>query len=571
MYDEVAKKGAQAGMPDGEYEKYIRHIAKETVPSAISDEALEDPEAAVEEVLNYQKNRFWKERAAKWWQTLSVPLKAAGDILSKKVAEYEGKKEAAFFDKVEKKRQTRAGAWIAGFKALGLAFVTAFALAGECHLLVAPLANYLGESSDTLKAFLWLGSIAAVLLTVFGLLAEEWLSETQFGRLRLITCGLAGFSLIIGYLRTAQCDIEGVFNAILLYCLWTAVTFAVPIACAKLLRMFWANLQISLSYLADMAAYKDIIDYHAAALAEARSKLEETDKKLENLLMLPVNMEETDEASLKEAKFAARAAKREYEAAVAANMVLFKYFKENPPFKLPVPAWVAIGAVFLALVFFAAAGHAETGAEPSHVVILCDRSTSSDGNLACSQERIERIFSGWSKDAVERPGSSFSLLVIGQDVYDVEEKVSIEVPEWRAPLKEHKRRWTKENLQTIKTLTLPVLENASGIVESVYAGAYKFSGLKGRKTLIAMSDLRQASRGSGFNFEKRIPSPGQFENWLRSLPSRPVFGGRLIACGFHTSGQPISLKEVVELREVWSAGFRYWGFNNTEICEKCSY
>lgn len=350
---------------------------------------------------------------------------------------------------------------------------------------------------------------------------------------------------------------------------------------ARLIKWFLIGLKTWLLFSADQYSHRELLKWLEDEIARLRCLIAESAKEAKDIMQEFVeNYRELAFAAQRKAE-EARLFKRQCTASIARHLIVFWEARKLGSLERPAqepsmwPSIVALAllGVLAFMVLVAGAAHAEEAGQPSSVVIVCDRSSSS-GNLACDERRVSAIFDAWAEIAAERHQGVFSVLVVGNNITDVESVYSESAPErFKPPLSVNKRAWKDAARARLGSMVLPSKGNASAILEALYATAFRLSGIPGEKRIVLMSDLRHI--GGPFNFEQKVPAPADFLQHLQSLPDQPDFrGARLTVCGFHTAspgGHAIGVEYFLMLRQVWEAAFRQWGLHDVPIREECSF
>lgn len=574
-HEQIVRQAAASGMSQQDFTGLMREILRRDAPPVLRDKDLDEDSvsshsaellsgeqalchlkgAGYVQHVNGQVSRAQRDAAAA--QEAMGPLKA--DI--KKAVNA----HLVFL------RNRRADGQLDLIVSLLLAGLVLGTVCGEVHLLVAPLADWMGVEHLDFTKVLWLGSAAAVVLSFLGLLAHEAMQESNPVGVRA-TCGaaLVVSSLLIGQLRSSQApDDSG--TKLTFYLWWCWISFGAPIVTARLIEWLWPRLRSYLVFKAEERYFLGILRHVEGELAELRSKGTQADEMAKAALnQFTEAYQDLAFADARRAQLA-RGARRQIGAMLARCLIAFRFWTKEPACK-PVP-WLVLSVMgALALLAVATVLHAEEPVRPAaYTLVLCDRSDSSV-ELACSPSRVAAAFDAWALKAMESRAGQFDVMIIGSGVHDVELALSEPAPRsFQPPLSQSRRRWLRTARQRVLETALPAKRNASAILEGIYAASFRLSGLAGHKELVIMTDLRQVS--GRWNFERRVPEDPT--EWLGALPGKPeLHGVRISVCGFHTAsvgGSKTTVPQLMQLRRLWSETFKHWGIPDVPILEECDF
>jgi hypothetical protein len=579
-YEDDVKTAAGADIPVEEFVRKMEDIIRmDAIHPSLSDkEVATDPgkEAEAKEPLSAEqalcklKGTFY----IKWKREL---MARAGKMKAEALGVIKGLKqkvESTTQKVLSVVRDAQVDGRVAKIKATLAAFIILGTVAGEVHLLVAPLADMMGTEQVGWAQWLWLASASMVILAILSALAHGAFDEKLSNVIRG-ACGgcLCASGALIGYVRAAQCDVEGGIWWVY-YALFTWVSIGAPAVTAWLLKGFFVQLRAYYESVKDRNFWVGLLEHHEECLVSEQAVVAEVDN------MEAGHMDEFTEAyeelALRDLKRVEliRSTRREIQALLAKCTIRFQYWKP----RISKDGWqwkalLALGLLGLLALMAASVRAEDGGTSPIYTLVLCDRS-SSGAEVSCPQDRVMAVFEKWMEKASKGHGGWFILRSIGKGMDDVDLLLRVEAPrKFKAPLTASRMKWRRESRERMAAVSLPMKADASGIVEAMFVGSFDFAGVVGEKEAYVMSDFRYV--GNGLNFEKRVPEHGEFLRWLKSLPSIPEYQGvRVVACGFHTASPKGSSKttiaSMVRLRQVWKETFSYWGLNDTAILEDCS-
>lgn len=241
---------------------------------------------------------------------------------------------------------------------------------------------------------------------------------------------------------------------------------------------------------------------------------------------------------------------------------------------LVVGACIALGVgVYLAMrgPAEAAAPPPAAPATPRHVLVVCDASDSGL-DAACRHNAIALAGDEWIRGAIDRAGSTFLVMKVGESSDSTSEVTAIEVPRrWGQGLRASKARFVREAREQI--LAADLAGGGSAVVEAMLAGSRRLDEQTGDRTMIVMSDLRQVTPRV-WNFERRAPVPRLFLRWMRRESTVPNLSGlRLIVCGVHMrrAGSARHHTPALDSRihAVWHAALAEMGAPDTALSSTC--
>jgi hypothetical protein len=224
--------------------------------------------------------------------------------------------------------------------------------------------------------------------------------------------------------------------------------------------------------------------------------------------------------------------------------------------------------VVLAASCLAACGKAD---QPVLEGLLCDPSSSSICDVTAVRAAAESFLSENNP-----PGSIFEAWTLGCDVGDVTKVISIKVPlTWGKGVAKRRREWQQTERARLKELTLPPTTRCSAVSAGIWSIGRLIkerSGFTPRFTLL--SDLREVY--GPFNFERRIPAPKQFVDWLRKKNLlADLRGVEVRVCLVHNGRTPDSpswnAKMSQQRDDAWTAAFEAMGAPGVRLTESCPF
>lgn len=582
-YEEDARMAGRTGMTGDRFLAAMRDIHRGDGPVILGDEELdrEPPIPSVEPLSPEQATS--KLMGAKYVHYLNSLL----DRVQKAIAEAEDciqrlmqERRQSVTARLSAWREQYADAKIGLLVTIVLAVLIPATILGEVHLLVLPLADWMGiENLDKSKT-LWLASAAVVVLGFLSLLAHEATDRTQPLAVRAVWgAGLVMSSLLVGFLRSSQTDAKGI-NGAVIYVWWSWISFGAPLVTARFIDWFLRQLKKWLAFKADQNCHRWLLKWLEEEVAGQRSLIAEGLQQAKSIMQeFAANYRELAFEAQRKVEMQ-REFKRQTDASTARHWIV--YLEERNSLMSAIfrgagiaPSLVAL-ALLAALAFMAlaVAVHAEeTGNLAYTVVLLCDRSSSAEG-ISCEDGQITEAFEKWEAKAVESRKGRFDILIVGKGINDAELFHWEKAPEkLMLPISQGKKRWMKEARERLQSRLneLPRKGTASAIVEGIFRAALRLSGTHGRKTIIVLSDLRQVS--GRWNFEREVPDEAVFLEWIDSLGS-PDFGGtQVMACGFHagaSGARRLDVAQVMRLRALWEKVFERWGLK-VPIMEECEF
>jgi hypothetical protein len=228
-------------------------------------------------------------------------------------------------------------------------------------------------------------------------------------------------------------------------------------------------------------------------------------------------------------------------------------------------SWVA--PVALGVFCFGACGKAD---KPILDEELCDPSSSSICDVTAVRAAAERFLSENNP-----PGSLFEVWTLGCGVGDVTKVHSIQVPSWGKGVAQRKKEWREAERARLKELTLPPTSQCSAVSAGIWSVGHiikERSNFTPRFTLL--SDLREVN--GHFNFERHIPTPKQFVDWLRRENLlADLRGVALQVCLVHNASRPNSPSWNAKMSQqrdaVWTTAFEAMGAPDVHLNESCSF
>ena len=204
-------------------------------------------------------------------------------------------------------------------------------------------------------------------------------------------------------------------------------------------------------------------------------------------------------------------------------------------------------------------------------VVVCDRSTSA----SCDEGAVRALATEFLSSSPP-PDSTFEVLATGCGVQDVDLVFRIEIPSrWGAGVARKRRAFADAERARLDALMLPGLRRrCSAIAAAVWkAGRLLAERSSGDKRLTVVSDMREASRDLGVNFESRLPAPKDFVARLRAHDLLADLSQvRVVAFGVHDRATPDSPKWTAtqsrRLAEVWDVAFAAMGANHVRLREE---
>jgi len=183
---------------------------------------------------------------------------------------------------------------------------------------------------------------------------------------------------------------------------------------------------------------------------------------------------------------------------------------------------LSIALPLLALLLFSLFGcrtvEAQTG---FNLFIICDRSSSAN-EFACSKENIQEAVHVWVERADEAGGGIFEVHIIGNSFDSTQLLISESYPNrFPGPVSINKKAWRDAFFQKVSEKTSSLSNNmGSAIVEAIYRCWLRIPDI-GKTLLVVASDMREVNES--YNFERRVPSPEEFAQWLDSKGITPNF------------------------------------------------
>lgn len=456
----------------------------------------------------------------------------------------------------------------------------------ETELLVGPLARWLPKTAGSVVA------AGAILLAFLSIMAHQAL----FASLPLVRAlwGLAGLStaLFLGWIRAYSCVSGGspqAFYSAMGF--WTMMTVAAPVATALLLELARKYLhpcfevwESNRKWLADRKALQEKV---AAAKAEVQRWRDELRRLLGEFKAAKDAMLAEEDARLGNG----RSAKRALRCEVAMKMISWRFFQTQSQ-KQPVHAqftvvqqqpqpqqqekkglprwvWILLCSLVAAALFSGCANPLPPQEKKLHVAIVCDRSSSSETGLACSNVRLAGICTGVAEEAARRD-VVLDIVLMHKSMSDAQVIFhKRHSGGFSSPVEEEE--FKSRIVTECKELDLPVLAGlSSNIVDSLYRAKSLFRE-EDENRLFLISDMRHI--GGGFDFERTIPSPETFIASLDVQGEMNFRGASLSACGFNTGSpnKPFDRELHSELENLWPTVFEHWKLGRVQMMEECEF
>jgi hypothetical protein len=213
------------------------------------------------------------------------------------------------------------------------------------------------------------------------------------------------------------------------------------------------------------------------------------------------------------------------------------------------------------------------GKRPQPVIdeLLCDPSSSS----ICDETVVRAAVDGFL-DENNPPGSLFEVWTLGCDVGDVAKVYSIQIPpSWGKGVAKRKKEWLLAERARLKGLVLPPIGQCSAVSAGIWSVAQLLKEHGGfTRRLRVLSDLREVY--GPFNFERRVPAPKRFVDWLRKKNLlADLRGVEVEVCLVHNRRTPNSPgwdAEKSEQRDAaWTEVFAAMGARGVPLNVSCSF
>ncbi len=585
--DEIIQRAA-VGVPEEHFERFealMTDIAHAEIPPSVADEHVEaDPPSRREEFESLSDDEaVQKVHGSNYLAHLKASIVETVDDIPPARTRVEAKEKAReqFFE-MNRERVLSTPLIVAGFlKGISLGLLACVAILAEGHLLYLQLREWL--SSDQPGQYDEAGHMAVSIMIVAGMsYVVHWATdEKKSGLLR--ACAWAGvilFSIALGLLRaySITADERPIAIAVAGF-VWITVTLFAPLVTASSLRAaapgiagFINSLELAFKwrrieamYRADQEEANSMVGVLKAKIASLLSQFSASRKKLVD-----------DDGSY---LAMARAARRLIPALVAEWTISWRFFKRQKESKgWTIKDWVCVCAAIVIgayLLMGCSPPQPAKRAEPVNWIVVCDRSSSSAENPACTSVRLKAACSQWARRAVDG-GGRIELIVMGQAISDTEVSPLAEHPgRFEPPIRPNRAKWLRAVPDACEAVSLPELGAASGAVEGIYTGVNRLRGLPGRSAILVMSDMRQVSGRGGFNFERGVPEFDAFARWLDSQGQMDAGAITIGVCGFNlgTKSSPLSMAEHGKIRALWEKVFREkWRFANVPtLSEECRF
>ena len=206
-----------------------------------------------------------------------------------------------------------------------------------------------------------------------------------------------------------------------------------------------------------------------------------------------------------------------------------------------------------------------------HHSLVCDRSPSTLAAV-CTPGSGLRVFDLWVTESLLRPGSTFSVEMVGKPRDTPDSFFQLAVPA-DMPVEERISFVLGARVELSRRITASGDKFASTIFETVSAAARLLHERSGMRRLTILSDGLQISFGpGGFNFEKTIPQQKAFLAWIKKnglaadLKDIPV----LVFCGLPTGQSgPVGALQATRVRDLWQKAFQSLGAPDVKLFTSC--
>ena len=268
---------------------------------------------------------------------------------------------------------------------------------------------------------------------------------------------------------------------------------------------------------------------------------------------------------------------RHVEARLAETRMAYKFWEGRKSNAIPNVIKVAalvIGLLLIAITISLISSRSAHAAENNvSMIIDCDLSSSAS-EYCCTNKKLSEAGKLWMGKADDTGGGEFQVVVVG-DSFDTAKVIfSKKFPRYfPGPVIANRRAWETEFIQSLDSIKLPNLNDSSAIAEAIFRSSLLIPN-DGKTYIVVLSDMREVNQS--FNFERHVPTPTKFINWLDVNDIRPKFNNstRIVVCGVHPyappGSSPMTAKDYSRLIELWRAVFRHWGVKAT-ISEMCNF
>lgn len=584
--EETFKRAAIA-IPDGESDRFkelATDIVRENLSVAVADEhVLADPPSRREEYEGLSDDAAvlrvgGSNHLAHLKDSIAETKKRLGPEYTRSEAKRQN--HGQFLER-DRERRLNAPLIVSGLlKGISLGLLASVAVVSEAFMLHNQVREWL--SSDEAEQPQEIGHFLVAFMIVSGLaiVTHAALDEKRPKPVRVGAGGVVAlFSIALGLLRSYSTAASDQFLVLLIGgFVWIAVSLFAPIVAAYCIQSAAPSLK----------SFIDSIELGWRWRRNGRDLQSETlgaegavsilkDKLAALLDEFPGSRRKLiaeDQGHIE----MARAARRLIPASVARAYISWQFFKR----KKASPDWALKDLLFAGAAIVTGAfllmgcspAHPEKTAKPANWVVVCDRSSSSSENPACSNDRLKTACAQWAKRALPA-GGRIELLLMGKGISDTKSVLLAERPrKFAPPAKRSRTEWVRAVEESCGKMELPDLGAASGVAEGLYAGVSRLRGLSGESSILLLSDMRAVSPGA-FNFEVATPSYADFSRWLDSQGPLDVGNISIAVCGANlgTRSSPVSMSEHNKLRELWERVFREkWRFANLPtLSEECLF
>lgn len=202
---------------------------------------------------------------------------------------------------------------------------------------------------------------------------------------------------------------------------------------------------------------------------------------------------------------------------------------------------------------------------------LCDASSSSICDESVVRATVDEFL-----DQNNPAGSRLEVWALGCDVGDVTKLYAVQVPtSWGKGVAKQKKDWLAGERARLKGLVLPPAGQCSAVSAGIWSVGRLLKERSGfTRRLRVLSDLREVY--GPFNFERRVPTPKRFVDWLRKknllIDLREV---RVEVCLVHDRRTPNSPGWDAERSQqrdaAWTAAFEAMGVPGVRLNVSCLF
>lgn len=583
-YEEEARKAAVAIHEENteKFEAIMTDIITADVPPQVTDEHLErDAESRRKDLESLgDEEAIEKYRGGTFLEHLKEWLVQAKETMAALVGRSQAKGEALDQFSIEHRQYLMNAPmmWNDLFRGLVLGFLACSAVLADAHLLHGQISEWLWNEHAGNNQVIGHFLVSFLIVASLAIATHKAMSEQEPMPLR-IGAGLffLVFGVSLGALRGYSTAADNsLFNMLVGGIVWTLVSFSAPLFAAHCTMKAEPFIERCLDNLERRSRWKRNVREVRREMERAAEDVVSAKAELRSLLGEFPGARRAMIAEDEDYAARGRSARRWLRGMVASVGLSWLAFKREKPSRWNWQ-WIAkaLGAVLLvglALFLMGCAPPSDKPARQVNWVVVCDRSSSSTGKPACSEDRVGIACEKWAEQAAQG-GGRIELLLMGQSISDVEVRTLAEhTGRFGPPVKRNRSNWVKSIPEKCKQTPLPNLSVASGVVEAVYVGVSRLRGASGDKTMILMSDMRQVTPGI-WNFERKVPDFENFAGWLDSAGKIDAGDLNLAVCGFNTGTResPVAMAEHIRLRELWEKVFREkWRFANTPmLSEEC--